>query len=174
MGSSARSVLIWVVILLLFAAFLVLSRWFFKRGWPQRIALSGLPLPLLTGICVRQYLQTQGKPVESWTWILGWFYHPAQLVALILILAYWDTPFLFIAALAGKRELAINRLRILVNCGFAGTFVISVLVFADLWRNVEAVAIAFPIIPLYVMPGTLLGLGAGWLLGRLCRIESPG
>jgi hypothetical protein len=150
--------------LLLLVTLILLSRWFFRKGWPRRIALSGYFLPVLVGICVRQYLQSIGKPVMAWRWILSWFYNPGQLIVLVLLLAYWDVPFLIVAAIAGKWQMDDKRHRILVYSAFFGTILFTLVVFGNLWKNTEAVVMMAPVIPLYVLPGTLLGIGIGWIL----------
>ena len=151
--------------LLLFVAMIVFSRWFFRKGWPRRIALSGYFLPVLIGICVRQYLQSIGKPVMPWGWILSWFYRPGQVIVLFLTLAYWDVPFLIVGALAGKWQMDNKKHRILVFSAFVGTLLFTLRVYGYLWKNTEAVVMGAPLIPMFVLPGTLLGLGIGWLLG---------
>ncbi|HKV25721.1 MAG TPA: hypothetical protein VJN93_14095 [Candidatus Acidoferrum sp.] len=163
---SLYSLIALLAIFALFALLIVLARWFFAKGWPRRIALSGLGLPVVVGIAVRQYLDFIGKPVMPWSWILAWFYQPFQLILLVLILAYWDIPFLIVAALAGKRPLDVPQNRLLVRMAYVATFLTSVLIFALLWRNTEAVVMILPLIPLFILPGTLAGYGLGWLLNR--------
>jgi len=165
MAHRLLPVLVQLVSLLFLLALIFLSRWSFRKGWPRRIALSGYFLPVLIGICVRQYLQSIGKPVMPWDWILRWFYHPGQLIFLFFMLAYWDVPFLMVAALAGKWQMDSKKHRIHVYSAFFGTLLFTLLVYGYLWRNTEAVVMIAPIIPLYVLPGTILGLGIGWFLG---------
>ena len=166
MARQLTSVLIQLLILFLFVVLIVLAREFFRKGWPRRIALSGFFLPVIVGICVRQYLHSVGKPVMSWDWILPWFYRPGRLLLLLIVLAYWDVPFLAVAALADKRPLDKIRNRSLVYGAFSGTLLFTILVFGDLWRDTEAVVMISPMIPLFILPGTLLGLAVGWAVGR--------
>lgn len=147
-------------------ALIIFCRWLFTGGWPRRIALSSFFLPVVVGVCVREILQAMGKPVMSWSWILSWFYSPGPLVFLLLTLAYWDVPFLIVAALATNRRMEERKNRILVYGGFFGTLLFSIVVFGYLWRATEAVVMLSYIIPLYILPGTVLGLATGWLIGH--------
>lgn len=156
----------WPAIPFIFVGMIFLSRWSLKKGWPRRIVLSGYFIPIVVGIGVRQYLEVIGVPVMPWTWILGWFYHPGQLLFLLMVLAYWDSPFFAIAALAGTWGMDDERKRALVYGGFCGSLLFSIVVFAILWKNVEAVVLLSPAIPFAIFPGTLLGLGVGWLFAH--------
>ncbi|HVA95619.1 MAG TPA: hypothetical protein VNI36_12040 [Candidatus Dormibacteraeota bacterium] len=162
-----------IAILLLAASMIYLSRWFFRKGWPRRIALFGFFLPVIIGLFVRHSLQNMGKPVMSWDWILPWFYRPNQMVILLLALAYLDIPFLLVAAIAGKLPLARIRNRTLVYGALFGTLLFTIMVFGYLWRNTEAVILILPIIPIYVLPGTLLGLAIGWTIARFQHDPPP-
>jgi hypothetical protein len=135
---------------------------FLRRGWPRRITLIGYFLPVVVGLCVRVYLQRMARPVVEWSW----FFEPVRLMGMAISLAYWDIPFLLIAAMAGRRPLKDRKNRILVTGGFLGTLLLSILVFADLWRNIEAIMMGTILIPFFILPGTLVGLGIGWLIAR--------
>lgn len=55
----------------------------------------------------------------------------------------------------------------MVLSAFMGTLLTSILLFADLWRNIEAVLIGALLIPFLILPGTLVGSAIGWLVARL-------
>ena len=62
------------------------------------------------------------------------------------------------------------------DCRSAGYVVgmdsLTTLVFADLWMDTEHVFYYIPFVPFVVLPGTLLGLGLGCLIGRLMERKS--
>lgn len=155
-----------IAIPLILVGMIFLPRWGLKKGWPRRIVLSGYFLPIVVGIVVRQYLEAAGASVMPWSWILSWFYRPGQLLIVLIVLAYWDFPFLAVAAVAGKWGMDDERKRAPVYAGLCGTLVLSIVLFAELWRNVEGVFAALIVIPILILPGTLFGLGAGWLFAR--------
>jgi hypothetical protein len=163
---NLKIALVQIGILLFFSGLILLFPWYARKGWPRRIALSGFFLPVLIGMFVRQYLWMLGKPVMPWTWILSWFYRPLQLMYLLAVLAYWDVPFLVVAALAGKLPLYQAKNRWLVSAGYVGTLLSTFLVFGYLWRDTEAVLMGIPVIPFAVILGTFLGLGVGWVFGH--------
>ncbi|MGH9681682.1 MAG: hypothetical protein ACRD4Y_17180 [Candidatus Acidiferrales bacterium] len=134
----------------------------FLRGWSLGIALIGYFLPAVVGVFVRAYLQRIGKPVIEWSWM----FEPVRLVQFLVFFAYWDVPFLLVAALACRKPLSDHANRPLVLGAFLGTLASSTLVFADLWRNMEAILMGAVLIPFFILPGTLAGLALGWLLGR--------
>jgi hypothetical protein len=162
-------VLFMLVKIVSLAALIVFSVWLFTGGWPRRIAVSTFFLPVVVGICVREILQALGKPVMPWIWILSWFFNPVQFVFLLGMLAYWDVPFLIVAALASNTLMQNRKNRILVYGGFFGTLLFSIIVFGDLWRITEALLMLSGLIPIYILPGTILGLAIGWLVGRFSQ-----
>ena len=136
-----------------------------KPGWPWFVVAAGYFLPGVIGVCVREYLQSIGKPVMPWSWV-------AQEIGLIAIFSLiWVLPFVFVALIAGRLSLAEIKYRGLVYGAFLGTALFEIRVFIDAWWNVEAVYLGFLVIPVLVFGGTLLGGGlgflAGWLIGRL-------
>lgn len=135
----------------------------FDRRWPLRIALFGYFVPPVIGVCVRSYLVHIGKPVVEWSWIFG----SPRLIVFLALLVYWDVPFLLVAALAHRRPLTNPANRPLVVGAFLGTLAASVFLFADLWRNIEAVMIGALVIPFFILPGTLVGLALGWLVAHM-------
>jgi hypothetical protein len=131
----------------------------FHRGWPRRIALFGYFVPAVVGVCVRTYLQHIGKPVMEWSWVFD------RSVQFLVLLAYWDIPFLLVAKLARRKPLS-NRANLLMVLGaFLGTLVASVYLFADMWKNVEAILLGALLIPFLILPGTVVGFVLGWLAG---------
>ena len=134
-----------------------------NRGWPLRIVLFGYFVPAVVGICVRTYLHHIGKPVVEWSWI----FDPSRLVQFLVFFAYWDVPFLLVAALAHRKPWSDRANRPVVLGAFLGTLLASILLFADLWRNIEAVMIGALLIPFFILPGTLVGLALGWLIARI-------
>jgi hypothetical protein len=151
------------------AALIVFSIWLFTGGWPRRIALSTFFLPVVVGICVREILQVMGKPVVQWSWILSWFFNLFQFVRLVGMLAYWDVPFLIVAALASNKRMQDRKNRILVRGGFFGTLLFSIVVFGYVWRVTEAVFMISYLIPLPILLGTVLGLATGWVVGHFTQ-----
>ena len=135
----------------------------YRRGWPLAIALIGYLLPALVGVFVRAHLQRIGKPVIEWSWV----FEPVRLVQFLVFFTYWDVPFLLVAALARRKPMSDRANRPLVLGAFLGTLAASTLIFADLWRNIEAIVIGALLIPFFVLPGTLAGLALGWLLARI-------
>jgi len=141
----------------------------FRRGWPLAIALVGYFFPAVVGVCVRAYLQHIGKPVIEWAWV----FEPVRLIQFLVFMTYWDVPFLLVAALARRKPISDRANRPLVLGGFLGTLAASTLVFADLWRNIEAIIMGALLIPFFVLPGTLAGLALGWLFARLLPRPTP-
>jgi hypothetical protein len=162
-------ILFMLVKLVSLAALIVFAVLLFTGGWPRRIALSTFFLPVVVGICVREILQAMGKPVMPWIWILNWFFNPVQFVFLLGILAYWGVPFLIVATLASNKRMQDTKNRILVYGGFFGTLLFSIVVFGDLWRVTEELLMLSALIPLYILPGTVLGLVIGWLVGHFSQ-----
>ena len=111
----------------------------------------------------RAHLQRIGKPVIEWSWV----FEPVRLVQFLVFFTYWDVPFLLVAALARRKPMSDRANRPLVLGAFLGTLAASTLIFADLWRNIEAIVIGALLIPFIVLPGTLAGLALGWLLARI-------
>lgn len=133
---------------------------FLTNGWPRRIALFGYFLPVVIGILIRQYLVIMGKPVMPW----GWFFNPARLFQMLFLLAYWDVPFLIVARLAAQRATGNNKDLHFPWGAFIGTLLFSVGTFGFLWMSVEAIYIVAPVIPFFIVVGTLIGSGIGWLV----------
>ena len=104
-----------------------------------------------------------------WSWILSWFYDPSQFVRLLGTLAYWDVPFLIVVALATNKRMKDRKNRILVNGALFGTLLFSIVFFGYVWRVTEAVFMISHLIPLYILPGTVLGLATGWLVGQFSQ-----
>jgi hypothetical protein len=150
-------------------ALIIFFRWLYKGGWRRRIALSSFFLPVVVGICVREILQMMGKPVMPWSWILSWFYDPGPFVLMLCTLAYWDVPFLIVAALASNRRMEDKKYRILVYGGFFGTLLFSIVVFGYLWTVTEAIFLISYLIPMPILLGTILGLATGWLVGHFTQ-----
>jgi hypothetical protein len=135
-----------------------------KPIWPWVIVVAGYFLPGVIGVCVRQYLQSIGRPVMPWSWV-------AQEVGLFVIFSFiWVLPFVFVALIAALFPLAESKYHGLVYGALMGTALFEVLVFIDAWWNVEAIILGFLVIPFLVFGGTLLGGGlgflTGWLIGR--------
>jgi hypothetical protein len=158
------------IVEILFGLFLLgcvlLSRWAFKRGWPRRIAVLGYFLPLVIGLCVREFIVMTGGQGASWEWILGWFLSPRSLLFVLAVFYYWDLPFLIVATMAAKLDIGAPRIRALVFGAFFGSLVFTILVFGDLWTDVEHLFFFIDLVPFAVLQGTVLGLGIGWLIGR--------
>jgi hypothetical protein len=150
------------------AALIAFSVWLLRGGWPRRIALSTFFLPVVVGICVREILQTMGKPVLLWDWILEVF-NPFNFALLLGWLAYWDVPFLLVAALASNMRMQDRKNRILVYGGFFGTLLFSIVVFGYLWTETGTLLTLSELIPLFILPGTILGLAAGLFVGRFSQ-----
>jgi predicted membrane-bound mannosyltransferase len=151
------------------AALIIFFRFLYAGGWRRRIALSSFFLPVVVGICVREILQVMGKPVMPWSWILSWFSNPGPFVLMVCTLAYWDVPFLIVAALASNRRMEDKKNRILVYCGLSGTLLFSIVVFGYLWTVMEAIFMISYLIPLPILLGTVLGLATGWLVGHFAQ-----
>jgi hypothetical protein len=130
--------------------------------------LLGYFLPVMVGILVRSYLQSIGKPVAEWSW----FFNPSLFIYFVFALLYWEVPFFLVAWLGRPSRIADPGRTIIVFAGFLGTSLASILLFADFWKNLEAVILGTIIIPFLILPGTLLGLAIGWVAARIRR--TPG
>lgn|GEM_PF-4387375 len=135
----------------------------FHDRWSVFMLLFGYVLPVIVGILVRSHLQAIGKPVVEWSW----FFYPVRVVQMLILLAYWDIPFFLVAWLHQSHRLPKRGNPIIIFCGFLGTSAASAVLFADLWRNIEAVLLGAVIVPFFILPGTLLGLAIGWFVVRL-------
>lgn len=128
----------------------------------------GYFLPVIVGIVVRSYLQSIGKPVVEWSWVFS----PSLFIYFVFALLYWELPYFLLAWLGRPRPLADPDRAIIVFGGFLGTSLTSILLFADVWKNVEAVILGTLAIPFLILPGTLLGLAIGWIAARIRRPPS--
>ena len=142
---------------------MVTTRTFLSEGWPRRIVLLGYFLPILVGVLVREYLVMVGKPVMPW----GWFFNPGRVFQMVFLLAYWDVPFLIVAALVARNSAGDNKNTHLAWGAFLGTLLFSLAVFGFLWMSVEAIYMLAPVIPFFVLVGTIMGGGIGWSAGRI-------
>lgn len=130
--------------------------------------LLGYFLPVMVGILVRSYLQSIGKPVAEWSW----FFNPSLFIYFVFALLYWEVPFFLVAWLGRPSRIAKPGRATIVLGGFLGTLVPSILLFANLAENGEAIILGTIIIPFLILPGTLLGLAIGWAAAYIRRLPS--
>lgn len=130
--------------------------------------LFGYFFPVIAGILGGFYLQRTGKPIDPWSG----FFDPSFLNYLAGALLYWELPLFFVAWLGRPSRIADPGRTIIVFAGFLGTSLASILLFADFWKNLEAVILGTIIIPFLILPGTLLGLAIGWAAAYIRRLPS--
>jgi hypothetical protein len=141
-----------------------------KPTWAWYIVALGYFLPGVTGLCVWFYLKSIGAPVMSSEWIVN------TIPVLAIISIYWVLPFVAVALVAARLPLAQTKYRGLIYGAFLGTALGEIVIFGDAWTNVEAIALAFLVLPIPVCVvagfGALIGLGVGWLLEKLSHTAS--
>ncbi len=130
--------------------------------------LFGYFFPVIVGILGGFYLQRTGKPIDPWSG----FFDPSFLNYLAGALLYWELPLFFVAWLGRPSRIAKPGRATIVLGGFLGTLVPSILLFANLAENGEAIILGTIIIPFLILPGTLLGLAIGWAAAYIRRLPS--
>jgi hypothetical protein len=131
----------------------------------------GYFLPSVIGVCVRQYLQSIGKPVMTWSEV------GHMLLELTFLSLIWVLPFASVA-LFTSGLLTDSKYRGFAYGAFLGTALCEVPVFIAVWEDGlgEVLFYGFLIIPIFLFGGMFLGgaLGylAGWLVGRVRHSRS--
>jgi hypothetical protein len=143
-----------------------------KARW---IAVLGFFLPILVGLLYRFYLQLRGQPVIELGWFLG-----GGLPTIVSLLSFViaDIPFM-IAAVVARRLLRVEPIstaatRVASVAGMViGTAVSSIALFLMMWSSHGWPEFWFfwGVLGflLYMLPCMIIGLGLGWVVGRLLQ-----
>ena len=143
-----------------------------KAPW---IAILGFFLPILVGLLFRFYFQLRGQPVIELTWFLG---GGLRMTIILLTFLIADIPFM-IASVIARRLLRVEPIstattRVASVVGMVmGTAVSSIVLFLIVWSSQywEDIIFMFGAVALllYMLPCMIIGLGLGWVVGRLLQ-----
>jgi hypothetical protein len=136
-----------------------------KVAVPLLILLTGFFTPAAIGVIVRTYLAAVGKPVMSWAWIFG---HIGMFLVLSLI---WALPCAAIAVLASRRKEKGQPIGKDVVGAFIGFMAATILLFSQLWLDVEAVVMGAIIVPVLTSIATIIGGAVGWAVQKWRKQE---
>ncbi len=145
----------------------------YKAFW---IAVFGFFLPILLGLLFRFYYLLRGQPVTANE--LAWTFYPNTMMVMLRSFLIADFPFM-IAWVIARRLLRLEptstaTTRVASVVGMViGTSISSIALYCEVWRShywedfffMDGTLVSLPI----TLTGMILGLGLGWIVGRLLQ-----